>query len=64
MTTPTCEYPECAELAQCSVEAQWTLVDFIAYQACDQHSYLMMEILEHREVDGQLPVDVWIHHWE
>ena len=59
-----CEYPDCELTAVCAVEAQWTLVDFVSYRACDEHADLMLEILAQRYVDGQPPVDVWTHRWE
>lgn len=59
-----CEWDQCDQPASCTVHAQWTYVDFVNYEACDDHSDEMMRILERRMVDGQACMDAWITWYE
>jgi hypothetical protein len=56
-----CEWPRCGRRAECEVNAQWTIVDFVTYTSCGSHARQMMWKLNRREIDGQLPADVWAH---
>lgn len=59
-----CEMEGCDHSSAVSVHAQWTLVDFIEYQACGACAGDMFDVLRRRRVDGQLPVDVWFTEYE
>lgn len=62
--TPTmCEWEDCLKEADCGVNAQWSVVDFVEYFSCAAHAYDMVAILHRRRVDGELPVDEWVHWW-
>lgn len=62
--TPTmCEWENCLHQAQCGVNAQWSLADFVEYFACDEHAFDMLTGLLKRRVNGELPVDSWINVW-
>ena len=59
MATPRCEWQDCLVTAAYEVNAQWTVVDFVAYYACLDHVEDMLEWLDHRRIDGNYPADVW-----
>jgi hypothetical protein len=59
-----CEWAECAAWAIGEVHAQWTVVDFVSYAACEEHYEWMVEWLWKRHVDGQPPADVWVSWWD
>jgi hypothetical protein len=53
-----CEMWGCQQKAVATVHAQWTVVDFLAYESCNDHLIDMVEELNERIVDGQ-PAAVW-----
>jgi hypothetical protein len=58
-----CSWKECGAAAAGTVHAQWSVVDFDDYPACDGHIHLVAGVLWRRLVDGREPVDVWIERW-
>lgn len=54
-----CEYPGCKEEAWYRVEAQWSVVDFVAYETCVDHLHDFYEHLSGSMVEGATPDDVW-----
>lgn len=54
-----CEYEGCQEEAWYEINAQWSLVDFVAYQSCLDHLNDFYEGLQMSSVDGNYPLDIW-----
>jgi len=59
-----CAYPDCAQIAECAVHAQWTWFDFIDYPSCAVHREEIAEALLERVIDGSRPSDVWVQWWD
>jgi hypothetical protein len=55
-----CEMEGCRERAVADVHAQWTIADFVSYQACPFHVWDMCDGLGERPVEGRVPADVWV----
>lgn len=51
-----CELEDCYEEAVGYVWAQWSIVDFLRYEACQPHMREMVRDLDRRLVDGNLPM--------
>jgi hypothetical protein len=47
---------DCTAKAVGYVEAQWSVVDFVRYETCDEHMRDMLIGLNARWVDGRPPV--------
>lgn len=52
MKAPVCDDVPCDKPAVWELLAQWTIVDFGTWYACDQHLQLVTEYLMARTVDG------------
>lgn len=63
-TVTICEWQDCLKPAECGVNAQWSIADFVEYFACSEHAIDMVRILSRRRVDGQLPFDQWVNWWD
>lgn len=67
MTAPErmglCEMSDCGHLAQGWVEAQWTVVDFVRYEACFGCMPIMERELYRRRVDGLAPARVSVGYY-
>jgi len=48
-----CEFPDCTALAEGWVEAQWTLADFVRYEACFNHMAEMTAALSDMRIEGE-----------
>jgi hypothetical protein len=53
-----CEMEGCTEEAIGWVEAQWTIADFVRYEACFPHLWEIEEDLRQRTVEG---IHAWPH---
>jgi hypothetical protein len=58
-----CEWRDCAALASRSVSAQWTVVDFVRYEACAAHVGELWDWLGRKLVYGSYPVDMWVTYY-
>ena len=61
---PLCEYDRCEERAAGSVHAQWTVVDYLAFDTCAAHWRDLFEILQGQLFDGEGPKDMWTVWWD
>lgn len=43
-----------------TLEAQWTLVDYLSFVTCAAHSLDGLLLLESKLIDGQPPMDAWL----
>lgn len=57
-TPGTCEMEGCLRPAIVTVGVQWTIADFLQYEACTRHWRQMQRILARRTVDGELPLEL------
>jgi hypothetical protein len=56
--TELCEMQGCKQLAVGWIEAQWSVADFVRYEACFAHIDEMYSDLSWARVDGQLPLEL------
>lgn len=54
-----CEWPGCSQRGVAEINAQWTIVDYVAYVTCQKHAADMWDHLRKKRVDDQLPADMW-----
>ena len=61
--TQLCEYEGCRRAAEGYVEAQWTPFDFVRYEGCPEHVWLMRAELSQRYVELDQPVVRIAWYW-
>jgi hypothetical protein len=62
--SPTCEWRDCTAAATTSINAQWTIFDFVRYEACQAHAGALYGWLGRRRVDGSEPLDMWVTYYD
>lgn len=61
---PQCDVALCGEPAKHTIEAQWSLFDWLDVHCCDPHWKSVWDQLAQHRVDGELPYKIeTIHSW-
>jgi hypothetical protein len=58
-----CEMEGCVYPAVCSVNAQWSIFDFLNYAMCELHEREATWTIGRKLIDGQRPQEVWTRWW-
>jgi hypothetical protein len=62
--SPTCEWRDCTAVATRGVHAQWTIFDYVRYEACAAHVGALWDWTGRRRVDGSYPLDMWVTYYD
>ncbi len=57
-------WEDCIADADCAIHAQWSVVDFDAWDVCATHYLDMYELIIPKLVDGEPPFDTWTVWWD